>query len=181
MDARVDKLIELVRKIVVKLFPELAGRYHLTARARVLSVSKGVQLQVLKTDGSEDTTAPALKVDPLPVMLKPGSVIRMGFMYGDPSEPFVLPNSTAAIGTMQGGQVNVENYGARDCLVAEHLKDHFRLATMTAPVDAEGNQLPGATTSTLTRIDFQTGLKDGDQVVALPIEEGERFIVIAKL
>lgn len=181
MDARVDKLIELVRKIVIRLFPELAGRYHLAARARVLSVSNGVQLQMLKTDGSEDTTAPALKVDPLPVKLKPGSVIRMGFMYGDPSEPFVVPNSTAAIGTMQGSQVNVENYGARDCLVAEHLKEHFRVATTTDPVDEDGNPLPGAITSGLFRIDYQTGLKDGDQVVALPIEEGERFIAIAKL
>lgn len=181
MNAQVDKLIELVRKIVIRLFPELAGRYHLAARARVLSLSNGVQLQLLKSDGSEDTTAPALKVDPLPVKLKPGSVIRMGFMYGDPSEPYAAILSTTAIGTMQGSQVNIENYGTRDCLVAEHLKEHFRVATMTAPVDAEGNPQPGATTSELTRIDYQSELKDGDLVVALPIEEGERFIVIAKL
>lgn len=181
MDARIDKLFEVVRKIVIRLFPELAGRYHLTARARVLGLTGGVQLQVLKNDGSQDTTTPAVRCEPLPVKLKPGNVIRMGFMYGDPSEPYLSAISTAAIGTISAGKVNIEDFGARNYLVAEHLIEHFRLATFTSPVDEQGDPLPGATTSALTRINFQSGIKDGDQVVALPIEEGDRFIVIGKL
>lgn len=181
MDARIDKLIEVVRKIVIRLFPELAGRYHLSAKARIINLSGGVQLQPLASDGSEDTTAPAVKCDPLPVKLKPGNVIRMGYLYGDPSEPYLCYLSTAAIGTIAGKKVNVENFGSRDYLIAEHLAAHFRLATFTSPVDEQGNPLPGATTSALTRIDYQTGIKDGDQVVALPIEEGDRFVIIGKL
>ncbi len=181
MDARVDKLIEVVRKTVIKLFPELAGRYHLGCRASVTGLAGGLQLQPLTREGSEDASAPAVKCDPVPVKLKSGNVVRMAFLYGDPAEPVVFTRATAAVGTMAGGKVDVENYGVKDCLVAEHLRDHFRLATLTAPVDEQGNPLPGATTSPLTRIDFKAPLKDGDKVVALPIEEGERFIIVARL
>jgi hypothetical protein len=181
MDARVDKLLELVRKTVLRLFPELAGRYHLTCKARVLSTSGGLHLQPLKRDGSPDPTAPAVKCEPFPRSLKVGDVVRLGFLYGDPSEPHILALSTAAIGTITGSQVNIEGYGVRPALIAEHLAAHFRVGTTTAPVDSEGNPLPGATTSDLTRFDFQTSLKDGDRVAALPIEEGARFIIVAKL
>jgi len=182
MDARVDKLLELVRKIVIRLFPELAGRYHLACKAKVLSTSGGLHLQLLTREGSDDATAPPVKCDPLPVALAAGNVVRLGFLYGDPSEPHVLAQSTAAIGTITtGSQVHIEGYGVRPALIAEHLAAHFRVGTTTAPVDSEGNPLPGATTSDLTRFDFQTSLKDGDRVAALPIEEGARFIIVAKL
>lgn len=181
MDARVDKLIEVVRKAVIKLFPELAGRYHLACRAKVTGLTGGLELQPLTREGNKDSTAPAVRCNPLPVKLKGGNVVRLVFLYGDPAEPVVFTQATAAVGTMAGGQIDVENYGVKDCLVAEHLVEHFRLATLTAPVDEQGNPLPGAATSPLTRIDFKAPLKDGDKVVALPVEEGERFIIIAKV
>lgn len=181
MDPRVDKLIEVVRKTVIMLFPELAGRYHLAARAKVTGVAGGLNAQPLTRERTSDSTSPVVKCPALPYTLKPGNVIHVGYLYGDPSEPFALVLSTAAIGTWAGGKVTVEGYGTRDGLVAEHLKDHFRLATMTSPVDDDGNPLPGASTSILTRINYWTGLEDGDQVVALPIEEGERFVVVGKL
>lgn len=180
MDSRVDKLIEVVRKVVIRLFPELAGRYHLTAKAQVMS-AKDLAVQPLTKEGSADTGTPAIKCPAVPVTLKPGNRVTFGFMYGDPSEPFLVPKSTGAIGTWATGKVTVPGYGTKDALVAEHLKDHFRLTTFTSPVDVEGVPLPGATTSDLTRINFMTSLKDGDQVVALPIEEGDRFIVVGKL
>ena len=54
------------------------------------------------------------------------------------------------------------------------------MATITQPVDQDGNDLPGAE-SNIARIDYMTGIIDGDLVAAVPIEEGERFIVLAKL
>jgi hypothetical protein len=176
-----DKLIELVRKIVLKLFPEIAGRYHLGSRAKVLSINEGLHLQPLARDGSIDKTAPAIKCDPFPCSLAAGNIVRLGFLYGDPSEPFVAPLATAAIGTITGSQVNVEGYGTRPALIAQHLAAHSRIGTITSPVGGEGTPLPGSTTSDLSRFDFQTDLQDGDQVAALPIEEGDRFIVVAKL
>ncbi|TEB09134.1 hypothetical protein [Pelotomaculum propionicicum] len=181
MDPRVDKLIEVVRKTVIMLFPELTGRYHLAARAKVTGVANGISAQPLTRERTDDDTSPVVKCPALPYTLKPDNVIHIGYLYGDPSEPMAVVLSTAAIGTWTGGKVTVEGYGARDGLVMEYLKDHFRLATLTAPVDQDGNPLPGATTSPLTRIDFRTGLKDGDKVAAVPIEEGDRFIVIGKL
>ncbi|NHM25468.1 hypothetical protein G7K71_08665 [Desulfofundulus sp. TPOSR] len=181
MDARMDRLIEVVRKIVIRLFPELAGRYHLTGRARVTGLTGGLVLQPVTRDGSDDPETPAVKCETLPYTLKVGNIVRLGFMYGDPSEPFVGVLSTAAIGTWAGGKIEIPGYGTRDALVVECLREHSRLVTMTAPVDDQGNPLPGASTSPLTRIEYRATLEDGDQVVALPIEEGERFIVVGKL
>jgi hypothetical protein len=182
MDARVDKLLELVRKTVLRLFPELAGRYHLACKAKVLSTSGGLHLQPLTREGSDDATAPPVKCDPLPVALAAGNVVRLGFMYGDPSEPFVGTLATAAIGTMSGSQVNVEGYGLRPALIAEHLAAYSRIGVTASPVNPDGSDIEGTTVySDLTRFDFQTSLKDGDQVACLPIEEGCRFVVVAKI
>jgi hypothetical protein len=183
MNAQVDKLLEVIRKTVLRLFPELAGRYHLTARARVVSTTgNSLQVQPLKRDGSVDPTAPAVVCDPLPYKLKPGNVVRLGFLYGDPSEPYVEAVATAALAQITAGGLLVEGYGeVTDYLVAEHLADHSRICTMTSPVDQDGNPLPGATTSDLTRFDFTSPLKVGDRVVVLPIEEGNRFVVVARL
>jgi mRNA-degrading endonuclease toxin of MazEF toxin-antitoxin module len=116
------------------------------------------------------------------VALAAGNVVRLGFLYGDPSEPFVGALATAAIGTVSGSQVNVEGYGLRPALIAEHLVAHSRLGVTAAPVNDDGTDIPGSTVySALTRFDFRTSLKDGDRVAALPIEEGARFIVVAKI
>lgn len=180
MDSRVDKLIEVVRKTVIKLFPELAGRYHLSGKARITALGEGVQAQPLTREGSDDTSAPVVKCSPLPTSLKVGNIITLAFLYGDPSEPYIISRSAAVVGTYAGGRVTVEGYGA-EAVVPEHLQDHSRVATLTAPVDEDGQPLPGASTSSLTKISYKAPLKAGDQVVATPIEEGERFIVLAKL
>lgn len=178
---KVDQLIEVVRKTVIKLFPELAGRYHLGARTALLSTSDGLHIQPLTRDGAVDETAPAIQCDPKPYRLKRGNVLRMCYLWGDPSEPEVFPVSTCAVGTMSGSQVDVIDYGLRPAVIAEHLLAHSRIGTETVPVDEDGNPLPGATTSERTRYDFKKVLKDGDLVAAVPIEEGDRFIVLAKL
>lgn len=177
----VDKLLELVRKTVLQLFPELAGRYHLPRLARVISTTGGLTLQPLHNDGSVDDAAPAVKCPPLPRAVKPGDVVRLGYMLGDPSEPYVDTVATAAKGTMTGGQVAVEGVGTVPAVISQHLAAHSRIGTMTAPVDGDGNPLPGASTSERTRFDFQTDLEDGDQVAVLPIEEGAKVIVVAKI
>lgn len=177
----VDKLLEVVRQTVMERFPELAGRYHLFAKAKVLKTGDGLHLQILTREGSPDASVPPAKCEGVPYKLKTGNMIKVCFLYGDPSEPWPVPVSTAAIGTYSGGQVEIEGWGKKPAVIADYLLQHFRVATLTKPVDPDGKDLPGAETSPLTRINFQAGLKDGDQVAALPIEEGERFIIIAKL
>jgi len=177
----VDKLLEVVRKTVLQLFPELAGRYHLFAKAKVIKTGDGLHLQVLTRDGSPDATVPQAKCDPVPYSLKPGNVVKLCYLYGDPSEPWPIPVSTAAIGTFSGGNVTVQGWGSKPAIVPNHLLQHSRLGISTCPVDKDGIPLPGAITSGLTRYDIKPGLKDGDTVAALPIEEGERFIVLDKL
>lgn len=179
MDDRVDKLLETIRKTVLSVFPELAGRYHLAARARVDSTT--LQLTPLTREGSPDKTAPVIKCDPLPVKVKAGNILRLAFCYGDPAEPVVVASSTAALGTYLGGQVDVDDFGIKPAVVAEYLLAHSIVGTMTAPVDDQGVSLPGATTSGLTRFDFLDSLKPGDRVACLPIEEGDRFIIVAKV
>ncbi len=147
MDAP-DKLIELVRKVVLRLFPELAGRYHVTARAKVISTQGGLHLAPLTNDGNVDPAAPAIKCDPVPVTLAPGNVVGLGFRYGDPSEPFVQCLSTAALGTYTGSTIDFPGYGSvTDFIMAAHL----------------------------------SGIEVGSQVAAVPIEEGKRFVVLAKI
>lgn len=180
MDAA-DKLLEVVRKTVTQLFPELAGRYHLFANAKVLKTGDGLHLQMITREGAADEKTPPVKCEPVPYTLKAGNTVRMCFLYGDPSEPWPVPVSTAAIGTMTGNQVTIEGYGTKPAIVAEHLLAHFLLGTVTTEVDEDGKDLPGATTTKLSRFDFLKRIKNGDKVAVLPIEEGERFIVVAKL
>lgn len=181
MSEAVDKMLELVRKTVISIFPELAGRYHLGLNAKVVSTANGLQLQPLTREGANDKTAPEMKCKSVPVTLKPGDIVRVTFQYGDPSEPIVHTLATGVLGTMAGSQIKIEGYGTKPAIIAEYLGDHFRIGTSTVPVDKEGTPLPGAETSGLTRYDILTCLKDGDKVAAVPIEEGEKFIVLAKV
>lgn len=182
MNAQVDKLIEVIRRIVNKLYPELANRYHLPARARVLSINGSIKLQPLKNDGSDDTGTPVIICDPVPYTLQPGNVVRIGYVYGDPSEPFAAPLSTVALGTYTGTGFKPDGHNKEyQFILAKHLDNHFRIATLTEPVDDEGNPLPGATTSQLTRIDYVKCVKPGNRVAAVPMEEGDRFVIIAKI
>ncbi|MTI82750.1 MAG: hypothetical protein FH756_02390 [Firmicutes bacterium] len=183
MNARVDKLMEVIRKTVLRLFPELAGSYHLTSNAKVVKVTQeALHVQPLLKDGAVNEESPVITAPPLPYKLKPGDLVRLKFLYGDPSEPYAETVTTAALGQITGGGLIIEGYGeVADYLVAEHLAAHSRMGTTTSPVDDKGDSLPGATTSSLTRFDINAHLKAGDKVAALPIEEGARFVVVAKL
>lgn len=87
---RVGKLIEVVRKTVIQLFPEMAGGYHLLRKARVLkSTPEGLHIQPLTEEGNVDTASPPVKCDPCPAV--EGDIVVLGFLYGDPSEPFIIP------------------------------------------------------------------------------------------
>lgn len=180
--SQVDKLLEVVRRAVGKLYPELANRYHLTARARVVSASGDIKLQPLTRDGRDDETAPLIVHEPIPATIKPGDVVLIGYTYGDPSEPFLAPLSTCAVGTITAGGFLPDGHKkAVPYILDQRLDAHFRLATLTAPVDDDGIPLPGAETSPLTRIDYKSMVKPGDRVAGVAIEEGARFVIVAKL
>lgn len=147
-DTQLDKLREVIRKTVIRLFPELGNRFHLFARGQL--ISKGTEWQIEQKDieGKRDQNAPVLRIPPLPYSIAVGDSLNIGYLYGDRSEPFAIPKSAAAIGVMVGSTaVHVDGYGTRPAIIAEHLVDSV----------------------------------SGDTVAAVPIEEGNRFIVFAKI
>lgn len=87
----------------------------------------------------------------------------------------------------------IQDYLVADWLVKIHLPAFFLVGTATSPVDGEGNPLPGAGTSALTKYSFQAreiedaglelkqGLKTGDRVLAAPVNGGQDFVILAKV
>jgi hypothetical protein len=67
------------------------------------------------------------------------------------------------------------------------------VGTATSPVNGEGEDLPGASTGSLTRYDFlpaeveevrlefKQGLKAGDRVLAVPVNGGREAVIICKV
>lgn len=108
-------MVEAIKKIVLRLFPELAGQYHLPRFARVVAVSDppeahalcdefrpyyAVDVQVLDAQGMPDTNLPVYQAVPLPVpqagieagqfrFPDPGTVVVLHFAYGLPHKPFI--------------------------------------------------------------------------------------------
>jgi len=83
------KLIEVVRKTVLQLFPEMAGGYHLLRKARVVkSTPEALHVQPLNSQGSVDTEVPPVKCAPYPAAS--GDIVVLGYLYGNPSEPCVV-------------------------------------------------------------------------------------------
>jgi hypothetical protein len=105
------------------------------------------------------------------------------------------------LGTFTGSGLVLDNFKheIQDYLVADWLvKVHFTksfefLGKATSPVDEEGNDLPGASTSQLTRyqfkpgqveevrLEFKQGLKAGDRVLAVPVNGGREAVIICKV
>ncbi|MDZ4042923.1 MAG: hypothetical protein U1D96_05435 [Eubacteriales bacterium] len=148
MSGQVDKLVEVIRRVINRLYPELANRYHLVANARVVSARGTLTLQPLKRDGTVDESSPVIVHPPLPSTVKAGDVLRIGYAYGDPSESFVLSFSAGAVGTIK--------------------PDGF---------------LPDGHTKAVPYITGQhvSGLVIDDRAAGIPIEEGARFVIVAKL
>ena len=108
-------MVEQIKRIVLNLFPELRGRYHLPRFARVVSVSDApaaggvtdayrpryaVNVQVMLQNGKPDPALPVFEDLPLPAMAagierghfgfpEPGTLVEVGFAYGSPQHPFI--------------------------------------------------------------------------------------------
>ncbi|WP_027721199.1 bacteriophage T4 gp5 trimerisation domain-containing protein [Maridesulfovibrio zosterae] len=106
---------EVIRKAVLKLFPELSGGLHLDRYARVLAVSDepeqggscerfrpryAVDLEILTPEGERDAAYPIYKDVPLPVSSagmergsfgfpETGVMVVVGFAYGRPDHPLI--------------------------------------------------------------------------------------------
>jgi hypothetical protein len=87
----------------------------------------------------------------------------------------------------------IQDYLIADWLVKLQFPAFSFIGTETRPVDQQGNELPGASTSSLTRFDFNAKVVDGvrlelkpklqagDRVLAVPVNGGQDTVIIAKV
>ncbi|WP_020411017.1 hypothetical protein [Hahella ganghwensis] len=106
---------EEIKKIVLRLFPELTGNYHLPRFAKVVAISDhlnqpelcddfrpryAVDIEMLTPQGEPDPELPVYRSVPLPVQFagiergqygfpEPGALVEVGFAYGLPDHPFI--------------------------------------------------------------------------------------------
>ncbi|GBF35489.1 hypothetical protein DCCM_4618 [Desulfocucumis palustris] len=104
------------------------------------------------------------------------------------------------LGTITSAGLKLDNFKheIKDFLIADwlvkiHLPDFFLVGTATSPVDGQGNPLPGAGTSALTkysfnarefedvRLELKQGLKTGDRVLVAPVNGGQDFVILARV
>ncbi|XID92503.1 hypothetical protein ACF3MZ_29250 [Paenibacillaceae bacterium WGS1546] len=107
-----------------------------------------------------------------------------------------IPSELGTI-TASGLKLDSFKHEIPDFLVADwvtqlELPAFSMVGTMTAPVDAQGNS-QGGTTSQLTRFDYMetkiedvrlnwsTGIKPGDRVLAIPVNGGKDAVVVCKV
>lgn len=111
-------------------------------------------------------------------------------LFGVPCE---LGTITATGLKLDGFKHEIKDYLIADWLVKVHFPAFSLVGTATSPVDSNGNNLPGATTSQLTRYNFlqreieevrlelKPGLKPGDRVLAIPVNNGHEAVIMAKV
>ncbi len=111
-------------------------------------------------------------------------------LSGIPSE---LGTMTATGLKLDTFKHEIKDYLLADWLVKVHFPAFSLVGTATSPVDKDGKNLPGATTSQQTRYDFlarevqevrlelKPGLKAGDRVLAIPVNNGQEAIILAKV
>ncbi|MBL4761468.1 MAG: hypothetical protein JKY93_02060 [Gammaproteobacteria bacterium] len=113
-----------IEKIVLRMFPELSGNYHLPRFARVIAISDpmekpeinekfrpryAVDIQVLTASGDDDSELPLYQCVPLPVLSSgiergqfgfpdPGAIVEVAFAYGLPDQLFIR----SVLGVNQG-------------------------------------------------------------------------------
>ncbi len=107
--------------------------------------------------------------------------------------PCELGTITASGLKLDSFKHEIKDYLVADWLVKIHFPAFSLLGTATSPVDDQGNPLPGASTSPLTRYDLRAkdvdqvrlelkaDLKPGDRVLAVPVNGGQDAVVIAKV
>ncbi|MDX1300885.1 hypothetical protein [Photobacterium sp.] len=107
--------VNVIKRIIFRLFPELTGRWHLPRWGKVVALPElpeegdlsdrfyphyAVDVQLLDEKGMEYENKPPLQAVPLPVpglgdhagRLEPpaiGSIVELGFMFGQPDKPFI--------------------------------------------------------------------------------------------
>lgn len=138
--------LQALRRLIKEAFPELLG-YHVSLRGRVVKVHEqagkmaedrrlySVDVQPIRADGSDDTRWPVIPDVEIPtwwagpqrgIFMLPevGSIVRIGFDYGDPSQPYI----SAILG--MGYEVPAHPLGS---LIIQHSRDLF--VTITAGGD----------------------------------------------
>ncbi|MDG9666715.1 phage baseplate assembly protein V [Hahella sp. CR1] len=106
---------EEIKKIVLRMFPELSGNLHLPRLAKVVAISDplekpelcdrfrpryAVDVRVLTPQGEEDPELPLYRCVPLPASYggiergqygfpEPGTIVEVAFAYGLPDQPFI--------------------------------------------------------------------------------------------
>ena len=107
--------------------------------------------------------------------------------------PCELGTITAAGLKLDNFKHEIQDYLIADWLVKIHFPAFSLVGTATSPVDDQGNDLPGAITTSLTRYDFlarevdevrlelKVDIKPGDRVLAVPVNGGQDAVVIAKV
>jgi len=107
--------------------------------------------------------------------------------------PCELGTITASGLKLDSFKHEIQDYLVADWLVKIHFPAFSFIGTATSPVDDQGNPLPGATTTSLTRYDFRpkevdqvhlelkADLKPGDRVLVVPVNCGQEAVVIAKV
>lgn len=104
------------------------------------------------------------------------------------------------LGTITAGGLKLDSfkYEIKDYLVADwqvkaHFPAFFFVGTGTSPVDSQGNDLPEAATTALTRYDYlarevdgvrlepKPGFMPGDRVLAVPVNGGQDAVVVCKV
>jgi len=123
--------VNVIKRIIFRLFPEFTGQWHLPRWGKVVALPElpeegdlsdrfyphyAVDVQLLDEKGMEYEDKPALQAVPLPVpglgdhagRLEPpaiGCIVELGFMFGQPDKPFircVLPLGFKLPGIKQG-------------------------------------------------------------------------------
>ncbi|PSW05627.1 hypothetical protein [Photobacterium lipolyticum] len=107
--------VNVIKRIIFRLFPEFTGQWHLPRWGKVVALPElpeegdlsdrfyphyAVDVQLLDEKGMEYEDKPPLQAVPLPVpglgdhagRLEPpaiGSIVELGFMFGQPDKPFI--------------------------------------------------------------------------------------------
>ncbi len=140
---------ETIKRLVLQLFPELSGGYHLPRYAEVLAVADApaagdladdfrpryaVDLQVLNEHGAADPAVPVLYAVPLPVAVcggaemgqfgfpQRGTVVMLQFVYGSPNKPAITaiyPHGGAMPACANGELVTQQRSGVQQRIDAE--------------------------------------------------------------
>lgn len=106
----------------------------------------------------------------------------------------------AELGTITAGGLKLDSfkhdipdYGVAEWNVTLHLPAFSLVGTMTSPVGEDGNAAGGGSPSPLTRFDaraadiaevrlnWQAGLRPGDRVLAVPVNQGNHAVVVCKV